>query len=316
MKQVLSDKYLECRGLVLEKDTWSIVAKPMTKFFNWDEVDVQGAKYPNLDKRQFDFSNFITQSKEDGSLMVLYYYKARWMLNTRTAFLNTEVPCKVMMSGVYEIYAEKVIEVFVNTLGSDIKCLDDMERFLNVEHTYCFEYCTQLNRIVRNYNQNTIFLLSITDNKSLKELHNEEFDKVAALIGAVRPEDYQLKTLDAIVQAMKEIITKDPSLEGFIIKDVNGSRWKISISYFFFHHIRNDNMRTPYPKDLVPLILQGEGTELFSILEVNGFIAELHEVQLQWKFCEERLKKAWEMLKKDWQTVINIEISEEFDKEY
>ena len=178
------------------------------------------------------------------------------MLNTRTAFLNTEAPYEVMMSGVYEIYAEKVIKVFVNTLASNIKCLDDMKRFLNVEHTYCFGYYTQLNRIVRNYNQNTIFLLSITDNKSLKELHNEEIDKVTALIGAARPEDYQLKTLDAIVQAMKEIITKDPSLEGFVIKDVNGSRWKISISYFFLHHIRNDNMRTPYPKD--PLILQRE----------------------------------------------------------
>ena len=308
---------MECRGLVLEKDTWNIVAKPMTRFFNWDEVDVPGAKYPNLDKRQFDFSNFITQSKEDGSLMVLYYYKDRWMLNTRTAFLNMEAPCKVMMSGVYEVYAEKVIEVFVKALGSDIKSLDDMDKVLNRENTYCFEYCTQLNKVIRNYSQNTIFLLSIIDNKSFKELPNEEVDKAAALIGATRPEDYRLKTFDAIVQAMKEIVTKDPSLEGFVIKDGNGSRWKIkSISYFFLHHIRNDNMRTPYPKDLVPLILQGEGTELFSILELNGFTAELHEVQQQWKFCEERLKKAWEQLKKDWQAVIDIENSDEFDKAF
>lgn len=308
---------LECRGLTLERDTWNIVAKPMNRFFNWEEVDIPGAKHPNLDKRQFDFSNFITQSKEDGSLMVMYYYKDRWMLNTRTFFLNTEARRKIIMSGIHENYADKVIEVFLKALHPDIKSLSDMDKFLNRDHTYCFEYCTQLNKIVRTYEQDTVFLLSITDNKSLKEFPTEDIDKIAGLIGASRPKDYELKSFDAITKAMKEVICKDPSLEGFVIKDVNGSRWKIkSPSYFFLHHISYDKMRTPYPKDLVPLILQGEGTELFSILEVNGFTAELLEVQQQWKFCEERLKGAWEQLKKEWEMVINIENSKEFEKAF
>jgi len=89
---------------------------------------------------------------------------------------------------------------------------------------------------------------------------------------------------------MREMIKKDPSLEGFVIRDKNATRWKIkSPSYFFLHHISYDKMRTPFPKDLVPLILAGEGTELFSILEINGFNAELFEIKKQWDFCEKRL---------------------------
>lgn len=306
---------LECRGLVLEKDTWNVVAKPMNRFFNWEEVDVPGAAHANLDKRQFDFTNFVTQSKEDGSLMVLYFYNGHWMLNTRTFFLNNVHKAKVIMSGIHEVYAEKVIEVFIGALGEDIKTLDDFDKHLNRDHTYCFEFCTQLNKIVRTYEKDSVFLLSVTDNKALKELPTEEVDKAASLIQAKRPKDYKLSTFDAILKAMKEVITKDPSLEGFVIKDINSTRWKIkSPSYFFLHHISYDRMRTPYPKDLVPLILQGEGTELFSILEVNGFAAEAHEVQQQWKFCENRLRQAWEQLKKDWESTIRIEDQQDFDK--
>lgn len=306
---------LECRGLVLEKDTWNVVAKPMNRFFNWGEIDLEGAPHPNLERKQFDFNNFMTQSKEDGSLMVMFYYQGHWMLNTRTFFLNNIPNSKVVMSGIHEVYANKVINVFTNALGEDIKQLDDLDKYLDRNNTYCFELCTQFNKIVRNYEKDSVFLLSIISSQNFKEFAPEEIDKVAKNIGAMRPKDYQLKSFEAILQAMKEVICKDPSLEGFVIRDVHGTRWKIkSPSYFFLHHISYDKMRTPYPKDLVPLILQGEGTELFTILEINGFSAELFEVQKQWTFCENRLKHGWEQLKKDWENLINLQDSDEFIK--
>jgi len=307
---------LECRGLVLETETWNVVAKPMYRFFNWGEVEIQGAAHPNMDKTQFDFDNFVTQSKEDGSLMVLFNYKGQWMLNTRSFFLNDVGRTKVVMSGIHEVYVDEVIKVFVDALGEKIQSLNDLDKYLNRECTYCFEFCSAVNKIVRTYEKDTVFLLAIVDNKTFKEANNEDVDKVAGIIGAQRPKDFNLKTFEAIVEAMKEMITKDPSLEGFVIRDKNASRWKIkSPSYFFLHHISYDKMRTPYPKDLVGLILQGEGTELFSILEINGFTAELHEVQKQWKFCEERLQKHWDILQAEFEKVINIENKAEFEKQ-
>lgn len=53
----------ECRGLVLEKDTWNVVARAFTRFFNYGETDCQ-----------FDWSKFTATTKEDGSLLLLYRY--------------------------------------------------------------------------------------------------------------------------------------------------------------------------------------------------------------------------------------------------
>jgi hypothetical protein len=110
----------ECRGLVLEIDTWKVVAKPMYRFFNWNEIDISGALNPNFDKSQFDFKDFVSQSKEDGSLMVMYNYNGEWKLNTRTGFLNQNKKAKVIMSGIHEITCEEVISTFLKGVGSHI----------------------------------------------------------------------------------------------------------------------------------------------------------------------------------------------------
>jgi hypothetical protein len=65
-------------------------------------------------------------------------------------------------------------------------------------------------------------------------------------------------------------------------------------------------MRTPYPKDIVPLILEGEGTELFAVLETNGFIFELNEVKKQWDFCLNKLDTAWKISLNDFNCLKNI----------
>jgi hypothetical protein len=48
----------ECRGLVLHAETKEVVAKSFNRFFNWGEV---AEEMPD-----FDFSDFVVQSKEDG----------------------------------------------------------------------------------------------------------------------------------------------------------------------------------------------------------------------------------------------------------
>src|SRR3989344_2446115 len=69
---------MECRGLVLEKETWNIVAKAFNRFFNWGEVTEMMA--------DFDWNNFTANTKEDGSLILFYYYGDHWRINTRGSF--------------------------------------------------------------------------------------------------------------------------------------------------------------------------------------------------------------------------------------
>ena len=83
--QIKSPKNLqivrECRGLTLNLDDWSLVARSFYRFFNLGESQIE----------KFDFSNFKVQSKEDGSLVVIYYFNGNWHVNTRGSFANDKM---------------------------------------------------------------------------------------------------------------------------------------------------------------------------------------------------------------------------------
>src|SRR5581483_8555835 len=56
----------EARGIVLGKCTWNVIAKPFNRFFNLGE-DQENFK-------DFDWNDFTCYTKEDGSLMIVYFY--------------------------------------------------------------------------------------------------------------------------------------------------------------------------------------------------------------------------------------------------
>ena len=74
---------MECRGLTLDsKNNWNIVAKAYDRFFNLGE---------HLElTNQFDWSDFECYTKEDGSIMLLYYHNDEWYVNTRGSFADSE----------------------------------------------------------------------------------------------------------------------------------------------------------------------------------------------------------------------------------
>ena len=70
--QIDSDPSLEivkeARGLILEDGTWNIVAYPFKRFFNYGE--------PNA--AAIDWTSARVQTKEDGSLIKVYFYNGEW----------------------------------------------------------------------------------------------------------------------------------------------------------------------------------------------------------------------------------------------
>lgn len=68
----------ECRGLTLHLETWDVVARSFPRFFNYGEC-------PDQDKK-FDWNNFSAETKEDGSLILLYRFNNEWRVNTRGSF--------------------------------------------------------------------------------------------------------------------------------------------------------------------------------------------------------------------------------------
>lgn len=60
----------ECRGLILELDTWTVVSFPFRKFFNYAERQASTAG--------FDWATATVHEKLDGSLLTMYWYGDRW----------------------------------------------------------------------------------------------------------------------------------------------------------------------------------------------------------------------------------------------
>ncbi len=244
----------ETRGLVLNSQDWSIVAKSMNRFFNWGEVQEEMSS--------FDFSNFIVQSKEDGSLVLIYNFDGSWRVNTRGSFATD------LMQFQNFTWQEGICRA----LGvPDLLALDSI---LDPTVTYVCEFCSLWNKVVRTYKEPQMFLL--TAFRGITELHWDELDSLDLSLFQV-PELYEFHSIEEIQQFLFDQGSNDPTFEGVVIRDHHGHRWKIkSATYLGLHRLRGEGDNVWNPKHLLPFVLNGEEDELLSYFEeVRTFFYEL-----------------------------------------
>lgn len=227
----------ECRGLVLEANTFEVVAKSFYRFFNQGEVRAEDNK--------FNWNNFSIASKEDGSLILVYNYKGNWRVNTRGSFANG----LVNESG-------QTWEYFVRELIDDVE-LEEIDENI----TLVFEFCSIHNKVVRHYPENKLYLLSAFNRKTLTEYSHEWCDVTAKHLGCNRPEFHNFTSLQEIIEFLEK--HPDNTFEGFVLKDDKNNRLKIkNKGYLRLHAIKGENPGSP--KNIVPFILKNETEELIS----------------------------------------------------
>lgn len=120
---------LASRGIVFEKETGKCVARPFGKFFNLNENAL-------ADEKLFDWNDFETYAKMDGSLGIMFYYEMEdsngqlwtWHICTRGSFYSEQAQTAQMM--------------LERRFNLDTLCQDN---------TYLFEIIYPGNRIVVNY---------------------------------------------------------------------------------------------------------------------------------------------------------------------
>ena len=106
----------ECRGIIINKDTFEIVCCPFTRF----------GDYSPKSKYTFYLSNFHYYEKIDGSLISMYFYKGVWNVSTKgTPNANGNV------RGLELSYAEYFWQVW-NEQGYELPN--------HVDYTYIFEF--------------------------------------------------------------------------------------------------------------------------------------------------------------------------------
>ncbi len=137
----------ECRGLVLEKGTWNVVAYPFYRFYNAHEVPYAWT-FNNWDPAYL--GNGVLLQKLDGTMCTMYFYDGTWRVATRSrAFADGDVGNNQMTFA----------DLFWKTIEQYKVDWDKLPR----DYNYVFELTSPYNRIVTPYTDNQLHLLTVRD---------------------------------------------------------------------------------------------------------------------------------------------------------
>lgn len=226
---------IECRGLTLEKDSWKVITKSFNRFFNYGEC-------PEITDN-FNWKNFSTQTKEDGSLLRISYYN-NWFLQTRGSFAKQEI-----LSTIKDTWESLFFPLFKN--------LDKIPKNLSL----IAEGCSRLTKVVRDYGSDPkVFLLSVFNNDTLEELSQEQVAEISNTIEVPIPKYFNFTCIEELKQYL-ENLTGDPTFEGFVVRDNLNNRLKIkNKSYLALSHLKGNN-NILLPQYVLPIVLSGETEE-------------------------------------------------------
>lgn len=180
------------RGLIINKETGEIVARPFDKIWNWGE------------RGRYGKGHIVTvTTKMDGSLGILYRHRGKYRISTRGSFNSEQA-----------LWATDLIN---RLWGSQWTFPEEL--------TLLFEIIYPENRIVVDYQgYNNLVLLAARNRFTgeylsyYPELVQLEFDYGFDLVTAVK-----FHSITDIIEAQGQI---DSSQEGWVVEMSDGSRWK------------------------------------------------------------------------------------------
>lgn len=180
---------LRCRGLVYDEQ-WKLVARPLPKFFNYEEhgPDTVAGPLPS--------GRFEATEKYDGSLGIVFRYQGTIVVATRGSFHSTQ--------------AEEGYRILLEQVGLP-KLLD----LLDDEHTHLFEIIYPENRIVVDYKgERSLRWLTTIHTHS-----GEERDVFGFHFGA--------GSAKCTTDVSQFLGRARPNAEGWVLRYANGQRVKI-----------------------------------------------------------------------------------------
>ena len=229
----------EARGLILDgTDGFKVVRLAFTKFFNIDEGFAA----------HIDWDTAVATEKIDGSIMSVWYARGKWHLSTN----GTIDAFKAPIAGVspYKNFGE----LFTSVLN-----FDTIEKHLNRRYCYTFELVSPYTKVVIDYPETALYLLSIRDMASLQEKTFIPYG-FCEMLGVRFPQEWRLNT-EKEYRKVVENMTKGH--EGIVVRDAAGQRVKIkTLLYFEMHRARNNGVLTL--ERAVGLILENDHHEFLS----------------------------------------------------
>lgn len=188
---------MQCRGLIVHKDTREIIARPFPKFFNYEEYIANGWTIPDGEPRVFD--------KRDGSLGILYFgITGTPYIATRGSFISDQAQ-----------WATSWLRKHIDFCNFD------------KNFTYLFEIIYPENRIVIDYGSyKGLDLLAIIQTETGNEV---------PVLGIATPLGYPVQNEPyATFEELKA--RNEKNKEGYILLYPNGTRIKIKFEDYVRLH--------------------------------------------------------------------------------
>lgn len=211
----------EARGLILDsQDDFRVVRYAFKKFFNIDEDYAA----------HIDWDTAVATEKIDGSIMSVWYARNKWHLSTN----GTIDAFKAELAGVGPY----------KTFGELFESVLPLSTFANYNKHRCwtFELVSPYNKVVIDYPETKVYLLSVRDMDSLEELTLDAVEMLADANGLTVPQRYYLNNeadYRKLVEQMPE------GHEGIVVRDAAGNRVKIkTLLYFEMHKAKNNGVIT------------------------------------------------------------------------
>lgn len=211
----------ECRGLILEKDTWKVMSMSFKKFFNHGES--------NAAKIDWDTAHVL--EKVDGTMIQVYwdYHNQEWFAaTTGTAEGEGEVNNKM---------GTTFNELFWKTIFD--KSPKFKLSYLDKNVTYVFELTTPYNIVVKPHGESSVTLLAARYNDTLVEATYTQLKETAyALhVNVVKAFDLNAKDFDSLIKTFEGMPWSE---EGYVVIDGNFNRVKIkNPAYVAVHHLKD-----------------------------------------------------------------------------
>ena len=252
----------ECRAIILKKSDFSILSHIFVRFYNLMEgvqvgnsgeinkIRVSSFGEPKIET--VDILNARIESKIDGSLISVYHDGHKWCIASRSmAFAEGQGNFGRSFDEIFRSTEEyKDVMNYLNSL------------YLYKAYTWGFELTSPENRVVTPFSNYNVVLIGARNNITGDEVNGEHLDFHAKEMKVKRPERYQVKSF----QEMLDLVNAKPWMdEGvvLVIEKPTGSFMRIKCKNPKFVAIANmrENGNIS-PKNILFIIMKGEKEEI------------------------------------------------------
>lgn len=253
-----------------------VLGRALDRFFNYG----QGAC------AEIDWSDptLTIQEKLDGTLCIVYFdqFTKQWCVATRSCN-----EADLLMDNKLYTFAQLFAKACLETTGMSF---EDFTKLLFKANTYCFELTTPLNRIVVDYTDYRITLLTIRcmcDHMEVDLSKNcDALDNLRSIVPFVQ--SYKYSSLSELMDWVHGL--SPLSQEGVVIRDGKFNRVKLKSAAYVAAHRLNDSLGSS-PRNILELILMGKEDDAMFFLpkEIADNLLSIKEKYRVWLNAQEAL---------------------------